>query len=78
MDLTQLETGEKAKIVGANGGWGMMSKLEAMGIMPGVTITKISAQFMRGPVTIQVGNTQMAIGFGMARRIIVEKIQEQK
>jgi Fe2+ transport system protein FeoA len=28
--------------------------------------------FMRGPVTIRVGQTQMAIGFGMARRILVE------
>ncbi|OIN98613.1 hypothetical protein AUJ66_00670 [Candidatus Desantisbacteria bacterium CG1_02_38_46] len=75
MDLTQLETGEKAEIVEVSGGWGMMSRLEAMGIRLGVTITKISAQFMWGPVTIQVGNTHVAIGFGMAKRIIVKKNQ---
>ena len=28
--------------------------------------------FMRGPVTIQFDNTQVAIGFGMANKILVE------
>ena len=35
-------------------------------------IAKISSMMMRGPVTIQVDRAQVAIGFGMARRIIVE------
>jgi Fe2+ transport system protein FeoA len=28
--------------------------------------------FMRGPVTIQLDSTQVAINFGMARKIIVK------
>jgi len=30
---------------------------------------------MRGPVTIKIGNAQVAIGFGMANKIIVEPIE---
>jgi len=30
------------------------------------------AMLMRGPVTIQIGNAQVAIGFSMANRVIVE------
>jgi ferrous iron transport protein A len=78
MDLTQLKAGEKAVFMGAEGGCGMIAKLEAMGIRPSITITKISAQFMHGPVIIKAGNTQLAIGFGMAKRIMVEKLGEQK
>ncbi len=28
--------------------------------------------FMRGPVTIKLGHSQMALGFGMANKIIIE------
>jgi ferrous iron transport protein A len=55
------------------GGYGMVRRLETLGIRVGVRITKLSAQFMHGPIVIQVNNTQAAIGFGMARRIVVEK-----
>lgn len=72
VDVTQLTPGQKGKVVNIEGGWGLVSKLEALGIIPGVEVSKVSAQIMRGPVTLQVGNTQVAIGFGMARRIFVE------
>jgi len=50
----------------------MTCRLSVMGIRVGVTVTKITSQLMRGPVSVQVGGTQLAIGYGMARRIIVE------
>jgi ferrous iron transport protein A len=50
----------------------MVSRLNALGIRPGKRITKVSSMLMRGPVTIQSGSTQVAIGFGMANKIIVE------
>ena len=76
MDLTQLKAGEKAVFKGVAGGWGIKNKLEAMGITPEAVITKISAQLMHGPVIIKAGETELAIGFGMAKRIIVEKRKE--
>jgi len=47
-------------------------RLEALGIRPGMKVTKVSSMLFRGPVTLRVGNAQVAIGFGMANRIIVE------
>ncbi|RLD18826.1 MAG: ferrous iron transport protein A [Caldiserica bacterium] len=74
VDITQLQPGEKGMVVDIQGGWGLIRKLDALGIRRGVKIMKISSQFLRGPVIIQVGGTQVAIGFGMAKRIIVDKI----
>ena len=72
IDLTQMRKGERGKIVDIQGGGGLLRKMETLGIKQGTEIVKVSSQLMRGPITIRVGNTQVAIGFGMARRVIVE------
>jgi Fe2+ transport system protein FeoA len=43
-----------------------------MGIRQGKKVTKVSAQFLRGPQTLKIDNLQFAIGFGMARKILIE------
>lgn len=70
--LTQMQTGQRGRVVEILGGRWIISRLSALGIRPGQRITKLSAMFMRGPVTVQVGTARVAIGFGMANRIIVE------
>jgi len=70
--LAQMQTGQKGRVVEILGGRWIINRLNVLGIRPGRRITKISAMFMRGPVTVQIGMAQVAIGFGMARRIIVE------
>ena len=70
--LSHVDAGLSGRVVQIEGGRGMINRLSALGIRPGQRLTKISSMFMRGPVTIQVGNAQVAIGFGMAKRIIVE------
>jgi ferrous iron transport protein A len=70
VDLTEMQAGQAGKVVEISGGRGMTMRLDAMGIRPGVVITKVSAQIMRGPVIVETGRTRVAIGFGMARRII--------
>jgi ferrous iron transport protein A len=72
IDLTRMKEGEKGKVVDIQGGWGLIRKLEALGIRIGTEIVKVSSQLMRGPIIVRVGNTQVAIGFGMARKIIIE------
>lgn len=67
-----MQAGQSGKVVEIQGGYGMVSRLSALGIRPGKRITKVSAMLMRGPVTIQVDRAQVAVGFGMANRIIVE------
>jgi ferrous iron transport protein A len=70
--LTTMQEGESGHVVAVHGGHGFRRRLEALGIRPGMKITKKSSQIMRGPVIVQVGGAQIAIGFGMARHIIVE------
>ena len=71
-NLKDLKSGEGGRIAQINGGHGMVSRLAALGIRPGKRITKLNSGFMRGPVTIEVDRAQIAIGFGMAKRILVE------
>ena len=70
--LAGMQTGQSGVVVQIQGGHGLVNRLNSLGIRPGKRITKISSMIMRGPVTIQVDRAQVAIGFGMARRIIVE------
>jgi ferrous iron transport protein A len=72
LTLVHMRNGQRGVVVAIKGGHGMVSRLSALGIRPGRKITKVSAMFMRGPVTIQVDNAEVAIGFGMARRVIVK------
>ena len=70
--MHQMEIGQTGTVIGILGGRGLMRRLEALGIRPGKKVTKISSTLFRGPVTLRVDNAQVAIGFGMANRIIVE------
>jgi ferrous iron transport protein A len=72
LNLTQLKSGQSGTIIKIEGGLGLIRHLESMGVRLGKKITKTSAQFWQGPQTVKVGNLQVAIGFGMARRILVE------
>ncbi|MCK4852571.1 MAG: ferrous iron transport protein A [Candidatus Omnitrophica bacterium] len=70
--LTELDTDKTATIRSIEGGIGAAARLESMGIRAGVRITKISAHFWKGPVTVLVGKSKVAIGHGMAQKIVVE------
>ena len=72
ISLSRMEAGQSGTVVQIEGGRGLINRLSALGVRPGQRVTKVSSMFMRGPVTIEVGNAQVAIGFGMAMRIIVE------
>ena len=67
-----LKDGEAAKIKDIIGGRRFINKAESLGIRIGVQITKVSSQMMHGPITIKVGQSQIAIGHRMANKIIIE------
>jgi ferrous iron transport protein A len=70
--LARMQRGQSGTVVQIQGGRGLLNRLNALGIIPGKRITKISSMLMRGPVTIEVDRVQVAIGFGMANRVIVK------
>jgi len=67
-----MKPGQSGTVIAIGPGRGMR-RLEAMGLRPGRRIVKISSVFGHGPVTLQImGSTQLAIGYGMAQKILVE------
>ena len=72
LTLAEMRTGQTGTVVGVMGGHGLIRRLDALGIRPGRKVTKLSSTLFRGPIILRVDNTQVAVGFGMARKIIVE------
>ncbi len=72
--LTNLKQGDEGFIVEIMGGHVLLKKLNSLGIRSGKKITKISHMMFDGPVTVGVGNTRIAVGRGMANKIMVKKI----
>jgi len=72
LTLAEMRTGQTGTVVEILGGHGLTRRLDALGIRPGRKVTKISSTLFRGPVILRVDNAQVAVGFGMARKIIVE------
>ena len=71
VNLTRIENGKTVKVIEIQGGDQAARKLEEMGVIPGAIIEKKSAALMRGPIVITKGETQFAIGYGMAQKILV-------
>jgi ferrous iron transport protein A len=69
--LTELKPGEQGTVVAVRGGRGMQSRLRSLGLVEGQTLRKLSALAWGGPVVVEVNRTQVAIGRGMAAKILV-------
>jgi ferrous iron transport protein A len=72
LTVAQMRTGQTGTVVGVMGGPGLVRRLDALGIRPGKQVTKISSTLFHGPITLGVNSSRVAVGFGMARKIIVE------
>lgn len=63
--------GMKAKVVRLEGGRVFQMRLRTRGIREGSEIELLTIQ-PRGPLVLIVGSTQVAMGRGMASKVIVE------
>lgn len=70
--LSSLPAGSRARVVDVVGGYGLRRKLFEMGITPN-TVVEVLAN-SRGPILIRVRGAVIAIGRGMAHKILVEPI----
>jgi len=66
---------QKVKVADISGGWGIRQRLGCLGIHPGDIITVKRSAIMRGPILISVHGNQVALGRGVAGKIIVEVIE---
>lgn len=72
LPLNQIPVNQTAIVVAIQGGKELHSRLKALGVRPGVAITKVSGAEDRGPTIIRHGRTQTALGWGIARKVVVE------
>jgi len=70
--LSDTKPGESGTIIEITGGAGLINRLNSLGIIPRKRVKNVSSMFMRGPVTIEVDRSRVAIGFGMAQKILVQ------
>jgi ferrous iron transport protein A len=72
LSLAQMKENQKGKIFEILSGHAMQNRLMSMGIYKGREITKLSHFALRGPVAFKVGRTLVALGHGMAGKVMVE------
>ena len=77
IELNQLRSGQSGVVRGIAGGFGIVGRLESLGLRPGKLVTKISSQFLAGPVTVMVDGREIALGRGMAAKIQVEVLSQR-
>lgn len=71
-NLAQLSPGQFAKVISIEGGRGFRQKLQNLGIREGAVVKKEKGMFIFGPIIVKAGSTQIALGRGMASKVIVE------
>jgi len=80
--LSELRPGETGVIVsiealttrhGHHGrrGWGFRRRLEDMGLTPGTRVMIVKSAPFHGPIEVYVRGSRLAIGRGMADRVLV-------
>ena len=71
VSLLDLDSGKTARISDMDEGYGFQKKLSSLNLRIGKKIRKITTQPFRGPVVVEVDNTKVALGQGMAGKIFV-------
>ncbi len=69
--LAFLPEGSSAIIVNVRGGRGLMRRLTDLGLTPGIRVRMLRSQGY-GPVLIEVRGTRLALGRGVAMKILVK------
>ena len=71
MPLAMVRTGEQVRLVRIHAGRGLQARLASLGMLPGTVFTVVSGD-LHGPVVVAVGESRIALGRGMAHKIMVE------
>ena len=72
ISLLSLKADHKGKVLEISGGGNLQNKLMNMGVYKGREVIKLSHIGLRGPVVIKTGRSILALGHGIAAKVIVE------
>ncbi|HEU19210.1 MAG TPA: ferrous iron transport protein A [Deltaproteobacteria bacterium] len=73
ISLSQVMPGKQVKIISLAGGRGLHARLISMGLIPG-SIIEVVNQGMTGPCVVAQNGCRLAIGRGVAHKIIVSDV----
>lgn len=72
--LVELRAGEIGTVVQIDGGFGVQRRLATLGIRINKKVRMITSQPFRGPIVVEIDRTHVAIGRGMARKVLVGRV----
>ena len=73
MVLLDVKKGDWARVLRLNGGAGLEDKLTQHGLYPGDCVRVLRAAPMGGPLLVDVHGREIALGRGIAEKILVEE-----
>ena len=71
VSLLDLRDGHEGAVVALQGGRGFVGRMAALGFTPGA-IVRIVRNPGRGPIIVSILDTQIALGRGQARHVVVK------
>jgi len=74
MPLVELAEGSRAEVVLLIGGRGLISRLCSLGITPGTVLRVLRRAPVGGPLELEVRSTKVAIGRGVASKVLVKPL----
>ncbi len=76
MPLSMASPGETVQVVEVEAGRGLNRRLTDMGLVPGTEVRVVNSQGA-GAVVVEVKGTRLALGHGMAHRILVSTNEQE-
>jgi Fe2+ transport system protein FeoA len=71
LSLASLPDGEKARIVAIKAGPGSTDRLASLGLVPGISLKKLSSSPRRGPIVVERGGGSFALAWDLADSILL-------
>lgn len=72
--LDQVQRNRRVKILDIDGEWGIRQHITQLGIHLGDEMTVVQCCNFGGPILVIVNDSRVALGRGMARKIIVREL----
>lgn len=70
--LERADTGIALRVAEVQGGHEIRSRLATLGVRPGTVLQVVVRGPLGGPVLVEVDGTRLAIGRGLARKVLLE------
>ncbi len=75
VSLAELKEGEKGIMTHIVGGLAAMRRLTEMGLTPGCEVKMLRKCSFHGPVEVEVRGVALALGYGLALKVLVQPIK---